>query len=151
MEPNFYNHEYLIIDQISFRFREIKRGEVIVFRYPRNPQEYFIKRVVALPSESIEIKEGDVYIYNEKNPQGVLIEEPYLDERYLSSYSSEEKINLNSQEFYVLGDNRSSSMDSRNFGPLNEEFITGRVFLRGLPISRAAFFSEKPLYEGVDF
>ncbi len=151
MEPNFYNHEYLIIDQISFRFREIKRGEVIVFRYPRNPQEYFIKRVIALPDESIEIKEGDVYIYNDKNPQGVLIEEPYLDEKYLSNYSSEERISLSSEEFYVLGDNRSSSMDSRNFGPLNEDFITGRVFLRGLPISRAAFFSEKPTYEGLDF
>ncbi len=151
MEPNFYNHEYLIIDQISFRFREIKRGEVIVFRYPRNPQEYFIKRVIALPSESIEIREGNVYIYNENNPQGILIKEPYLDEKYLSNYSSEERINLSSEEFYVLGDNRSSSMDSRNFGPLNEDFITGRVFLRGLPISRAAVFNEKPIYEGLDF
>jgi signal peptidase I len=151
MEPNFHNHEYLIVDQISYRFREIKRGEVIVFRYPHNPQEYFIKRVIALPSESIEIREGDVYIYNNNNPHGILIEEPYLDEKYLSNYSSEEKINLSSEEFFVLGDNRSSSMDSRNFGPLNQEFITGRVFLRGLPISRAKLFSEKTIYKGVDF
>ncbi len=151
MEPNFYNHEYLIVDQISYRFREIERGEVVVFRYPRNPQEHFIKRVIALPSESIEIKQGDVYIYNEKNPQGISINEPYLDEKYLSNYSSEGRIDLQDNEYYVLGDNRGSSKDSRNFGPLKQEFITGRVLLRGLPINRATMFNEIPMYEGVDF
>ncbi len=151
MEPNFYNHEYLIIDQLSYRFRQPARGEVVVFRYPRNPQEYFIKRIIALPGESIEIKEGDVYIYNQDYPQGFLIVEPYLDENYLSAYSSQEKIFLNDQEYYVLGDNRSSSMDSRSFGPLSDKFITGRVLLRGLPLSRAAFFGEGLEYEGLSF
>ncbi len=151
MEPNFYNHEYLIIDQISFRFRQPERGEVIVFRYPRNPQEYFIKRIIALPGESIEIKNGDVYIYNENNLDGILIEEPYLDEKYLSAYSSDKKISLTENEYYVLGDNRSSSMDSRSFGPLNEKFITGRVLFRGLPFNRATFFNQIPDYENLDF
>lgn len=151
MEPNFHNHEYLIVDQISYRFREPERGEVIVFRYPRNPQEYFIKRVIALPNETIEIINGDVYIYNDLNPTGVLINEPYLEERYLNSYNSEEKIILSSDEYFVLGDNRGSSMDSRSFGPLNEEFITGRVLLRGLPINRATVFNHIPIYEGFNY
>lgn len=151
MEPNFFNHEYLIIDQLSFRFRQPERGEVIVFRYPRNPQEYFIKRIIALPGEAIEIKNGKVYIFNDNNLDGVLIDEPYLDEKYLSAYSGEEKIFLNDNQYYVLGDNRSSSMDSRSFGPLNEKFITGRVLFRGLPFSRATFFNQIPEYESLDF
>jgi signal peptidase I len=151
MEPNFHNHEYLIVDQISYRFRQPERGEVIVFRYPRNPQEYFIKRVIALPNESIEIINGDVYIYNELNPDGVLIDEPYLDDNYLSNYNSEEKIILSANEYYVLGDNRGSSMDSRSFGPLNEKFITGKVLLRGLPVNRATIFNHLPTYEGLNY
>ncbi len=151
MEPNFHNHEYLIVDQISYRFRQPERGEVIVFRYPRNPQEYFIKRVIALPNESIEIINGNVYIYNDLNPNGVLINEPYLEEQYLNNYNSEEKILLASNEYFVLGDNRGSSMDSRSFGPLNQEFITGRVLLRGLPINRVTVFNHIPSYEGLNY
>ncbi len=151
MEPNFHNHEYLIVDQISYRFREPARGEVIVFRYPRNPQEYFIKRVIALPNESIEIINGDVYIYNNLNPDGVLIDEPYLGERYLNNYNSEEKLLLNSNEYFVLGDNRGSSMDSRSFGPLKQEFITGKVLLRGLPVNRATIFNHTPSYGELNY
>lgn len=151
MEPNFHNHEYLIVDQISYRFRQPERGEVIVFRYPRNPQEYFIKRVVALPNESLEIINGDVFIYNDLNPDGVLINEPYLEEKYLSNYNTDTKIVLDSNEYFVLGDNRSSSMDSRSFGPLNQQFITGRVLLRGLPVNRATIFNHIPVYEELNY
>src|SRR5680860_453257 len=63
MEPNFHDREYLIVDEISYRFREPARGDVIVFRYPENPEEYFIKRIIGLPGESLEIMNGGVYLY----------------------------------------------------------------------------------------
>lgn len=146
MEPNFFDHEYLIIDELSYRFREPVRGEVIVFRYPRNPQEYFIKRVVALPGENIQFKDGKIYVYNEENIEGILLDENYLDEEIFTYSSSEEKIYLNEEEYFVLGDNRVASMDSRSFGPINKRFITGRVFFRGWPFSRAQFFKDLPEY-----
>jgi len=68
MEPSFHNYEYLIIDELSYRFHTPQRGEVVVFRYPRDPQEHFIKRVIALPGESVEIKNNHVYIYNTAHP-----------------------------------------------------------------------------------
>src|SRR5665811_1655226 len=64
MEPNFHDQEYLIVDEISYRFKAPERGQVIVFRYPRNPQEYFIKRVIGLPNEDVQIRDGQVVIYN---------------------------------------------------------------------------------------
>ena len=136
MEPSFYDNEYLIIDEISYRVEEPKRGDVIVFRYPRNPQEYFIKRIVGLPKENIQVKEGNVYIYNGYNPNGFMIEEDYLKDG-ISTYSSHsEMIELSEDEYYVLGDNRTSSQDSRSFGSVNKSFIIGRVLFRGWPIDR---------------
>jgi signal peptidase I len=145
MEPNFYDHEYLIIDEITYRFQEPQRGDIIVFRYPRNPQEYFIKRIIGLPNEEIKIKDDQVVIYNETNPDGVALEETYLDEGVKTYSMTEDTINLEENEYYVLGDNRNSSKDSRSFGPVNRSFITGRVILRGWPLSRINLF-ESPVY-----
>jgi signal peptidase I len=129
MEPNFHDNEYLIIDEISYRFNDPQRGDIIVFRYPRNPQEYFIKRVIGLPGEKIEIKDGRIYIYNLENPEGFVLEESYLDPD-LKTYGNftENPVELKEDEFFVLGDNRNSSRDSRVFGPVDKSFITGRVF-----------------------
>lgn len=145
MEPNFYDHEYLIIDEISYRFNEPRRGDIIVFRYPRNPQEYFIKRIVGLPGEKVQIKDDKVYIYNDDKPNGIILEEPYLAEGVKTYSLTDSIVVLSDKEYYVLGDNRNSSKDSRSFGPVNQSFITGRVLLRGWPISRVGLF-EVPLY-----
>ncbi|MDO8260372.1 MAG: signal peptidase I [Candidatus Magasanikbacteria bacterium] len=145
MEPNFHDKEYLIIDEISYRFGEPERGDIVVFRYPLDPQEYFIKRLIGLPGESIQIKGGNVIIYNEKNPNGVFVEEKYLPNDLKTYGLSEDTITLGEDQYYVLGDNRGSSKDSRSFGSVNESFIIGKVLFRGLPINRAQFF-EAPSY-----
>src|SRR3990167_7531280 len=78
MEPNFFDKEYLIIDELSYRLRPPQRGEVIVFKYPENPKEYFLKRIVGLPGERIKVAEGQIIIYNKEHPEGIILNEPYL-------------------------------------------------------------------------
>ena len=145
MEPNFYDKEYLIIDEITYRFQPVKRGDIVVFRYLRDPQEYFIKRVIGLPSEAMQIKDGDVIIYNKQNPEGSGLNEDYLSAEVKTYGLTDEKITLGDNEYYVLGDNRNSSKDSRSFGPVNANFIIGRVIFRGWPFSKMKVF-ETPQY-----
>ncbi len=145
MTPTFHDYEYLIIDELSYRFDEPKRGEVVVFRYPKDPQEHFIKRVIGLPGEEVQIKNGAVYIYNQDNPDGLILNEPYLAAGEVTTANNENKILLKDREYFVLGDNRKASQDSRIFGPVNRSFITGKVWLRGFPISKAQVFNENNL------
>jgi signal peptidase I len=145
MEPNFHNFEYLIIDELSYRFNEPKRGEVVVFRYPRDPQEHFIKRIIGLPGESVQIKNNHVYIYNKENPGGFVLNETYLDPEEITASNTENKFEVRANEYFVLGDNREASQDSRFFGALNKSFVTGKVWLRGFPISKAAVFTKNNL------
>ncbi len=141
MEPSFYDHEYLIIDEISHRFREPERGEIIVFKYPNDPSQYFIKRIIGLPGEKVEIKEGKVYVYTKDTSRRVRLEESYLDPGTETFASQEETAELGADEYYVLGDNRNYSKDSRNFGAVKKSFIVGRVWLRGWPVSRVGTFA----------
>lgn len=145
MEPNFYDHEYLIIDEITYRFTEPKRGDIIVFRYPRNPQEFFIKRIIALPGEKIQIKDGNIYIFNGENKDGFLLKEDYIANDIKTYSTMEDVVGLDKDEFFVLGDNRNSSKDSRSFGPVNKSFVIGRVVFRGWPFDRVNLF-EAPIY-----
>ncbi len=139
MEPSFQDGDYLIVDEISYRLREPKRGEVIVFEYPDNPSQRFIKRIVALPGETVEIEEGEIRI----NGDNLILNE----EEYISSLKTvgDMKITLQENEYFVLGDNRSYSFDSRRFGPLPEDEIIGRVFLRAWPFGSIDKF-ETPSY-----
>jgi signal peptidase I len=140
MEPNFYDHEYLIVDEITYRFHEPQRGDIIVFRYPKNPQEYFIKRLIGLPGEEVQIKDGEVIVYNSTSPDGYVLDEPYISKDVKTYGLSEDKVKLGANEFFMLGDNRTSSKDSRSFGPVNKSFITGRVLFRGWPFNRIKVF-----------
>jgi len=142
MEPNFHDREYLIIDELSYRFHEPSRGQVIVFRYPRNPQEYFIKRVVGLPGEQVQIKDGKVIVYNESNPDGLTLSEKYLPSDLMTFSQDDTKINVGSDEYYVLGDNRGASKDSRYFGTVNKSFVTGKVLFRGWPVDEITVFNQ---------
>ncbi len=140
MEPTFYDQEYLIIDEISYRFSAPGRGDIVVFKYPRNPKEYFIKRVIGLPGEKVQIKNGEVYIYNSQSPFGKEINEDYLDAKIKTYGLNEEIIILDDNEYYVLGDNRNASKDSRSFGSVDESFLVGKVLLRGWPFDRVNLF-----------
>lgn len=135
MEPNFENGDYLIIDEISYRLREPQRGEVVVFKYPGNPSQRYIKRIVGLPGEIVEIKDGKVVIFNQGESQ-ILDESDYLPPDTFTS--GEIKIALAENEYFVLGDNRYASADSRRWGPLSREDIVGRVILRAWPFTAFA-------------
>ncbi|MBM3205151.1 signal peptidase I [Candidatus Uhrbacteria bacterium] len=144
MEPNFYDHEYLLIDEISYRFHDPHRGDIIVFRYPKDPSQFFIKRVIGLPGETVEIKENKIRVYNDAYPTGQIVDE----NAYLApgeKTSAAETMTLKSDEYFVLGDNRPMSYDSRFFGPLKRSDITGRVWLRGYPLDRWKEF-KTPVY-----
>ena len=146
MEPNFYDHEYLIIDEISYRFRAPDRGDIIVFRYPLDPSQYFIKRIIGLPGEKVELNQGKIFLYNDKYPAGEAVDENiYIQPGVETRAFNNKTYILKEDEYFVLGDNREMSKDSRFFGPVNKSFITGRVWLRGWPFSRVAVF-ENPAY-----
>jgi signal peptidase I len=142
MEPTFHNNDYLIIDEISYRFREPERGEVIVFKYPRNTSQRFIKRIIGLPGETIEIKEGEVFIIKDDSVQ-VLDESSYISSSMKTPGNT--SVTLSEDEYFVLGDNRRVSADSRNWGSLDYEYIIGRVFFRAWPITALALI-EEPVY-----
>lgn len=139
MEPNFYDYEYLIIDEISYRFRDPERGEVVVIRDPRNPKQYFIKRIVGLPGEKIKIRDGGVWITNDAYPQGFFLDESmYLPEDLTTS--GDRIYALKENEYFLLGDNRPASLDSRSIGPVQSEKIIGKVWIRAWPLKRAEAF-----------
>ncbi|NTU99291.1 signal peptidase I [Candidatus Falkowbacteria bacterium] len=143
MEPNFYDKEYLIIDEITYRFETPKRGDIVVFRYPQDPQEYFIKRVIALPGEKVQLKNGDVYVFNKDNPDGFKLDEAYLPAGLKTYALSEDPVTVTDNQFFVLGDNRNSSRDSRYFGPVNKSFFIGKVLFRGWPFDRVKVFKSQ--------
>ena len=146
MEPTFFDKEYLLIDEITYRFAEPKRGDVVVFRYPRDPSEFFIKRIVGMPGDTVDVKDGGVTITNQDHAGGVVLEETYLDQPVTIG---NKHVTLNPDEYFLLGDNRGSSLDSRNFGPVKEEYIVGKVWLRGLPLDRFSLF-EPTTYEQLE-
>lgn len=144
MEPNFTNGDYLIIDELSYRFSDPARGEVIVFKYPNNPSQRYIKRIIGLPGETIEIKGGTTIIHYNGESQ-ILDETDYLSSNVLTP--GEVKVSLTENEYFVLGDNRSVSSDSRRWGSLERKNIIGKVFIRAWPLNAFAKI-ESPAYDG---
>lgn len=132
MEPNFHNSDYLIVDELSYQFREPQRGEVVVFKFPNDTSQRYIKRVVGLPGEIIKIEDGNVFVFKDGTPQ-LLDESDYLPE--VLQTPGNIKVQLEENEYFVLGDNRPLSSDSRRWGSLPEEDIIGRVFFRAWPFA----------------
>lgn len=147
MEPNFNNKDYLIIDEISFRFRAPERGEVLVFKYPYDTKEYYIKRLIGLPGERVKISDNTITIFNAANPDGFKLSEPYLAEGTRTIvFDNIYDVTLKANEYFLLGDNRENSSDSRIFGPVDKSYLIGRVWLRGWPVSRLQLYNHPVSY-----
>lgn len=132
MDPTFRDNQYLVVDELSYNLgKSPERGSVLIFKYPKNPKRYYIKRVIGLPNEEILLNAGIVTIKNSANPEGLTLNEPYVV--YKSPETSSFK--LGGDEYFVMGDNRSGSSDSRYWGPVPEENIIGRPILRVWPFS----------------
>lgn len=146
MVPTFHNFDYLIVDELRYRFFEPERGDVIVFRYPKNPSTFYIKRIVGLPGETVSIQRGVVTVTDLSGAVRTL-PEPYITADD-ATYSG--KVVLLEGEYFVLGDNRPNSSDSRVWGALPREDIVGRVFARLLPASKAALLPGHATYPTPD-
>lgn len=129
MDPTFETGDYLIVDELTYRFKTPERGSVLIFKYPRDPKKSFIKRVIGLPNETVSISDGQVTITGAKHPDGLVLTEPYV------KFGKRDSLDyvLGANEYFVLGDNRRASADSRVWGPVPEENIVGRPIIRFLP------------------
>jgi signal peptidase I len=123
MEPNFHDGQYIIVSRLAYMLGDPQRGDVIVFHYPKNPDREFIKRITGLPGETISVHDGQVFA------DGVPLEEPYIEVNF--AYSGE--WTLGPDEFFVLGDNRTNSNDSHDFGPIDRSVVVGRAWISYWP------------------
>jgi len=136
MEPNFEDGEYLLIDEISYYFKSPQRGEVIVFHYPLDASKYYIKRVIGLPNETVDIKGNEVTITNGDYKEGFKLEQPFVK----NISNNDTHFELKNDEYFVMGDNRSASSDSRYWGAVKKDLLTGKALLRLLPVNKVDFW-----------
>lgn len=135
MEPSFSNGDYLIIDELSYRFREPERGEVVVFRFPGDPSQFFIKRIIGLPGDTVVAENGSIRI--ERSGKTTVLSEPYLQAETPDDF----RITTGPNEYVVLGDNRPASSDSRRWGILPRDNVVGKVFLTVWPVEEFSAFA----------
>jgi signal peptidase I len=133
MEKNFHDGNFLVVDEISYVFRAPARGEAIVFKYPGNEKEYFVKRIIGLPGESLTVVDNVITI-TAKDGVSTVIDEPYIQKD--SRIGIRKSVTLGENEYFVMGDNRGNSFDSRDWGPLERREITGVVRFRVFPFSQ---------------
>jgi signal peptidase I len=138
MDPTFATGEYLIVDQISYHIGNPSRGQVTVFKYPKDESKYFIKRIIGLPGETVVIDGTNVIIKNKAHPDGFTLNEPYI------SLNNEKEdslsMTLKDGEYFVMGDNRRESFDSRSWGVLPRDLIIGTPFVRLFPANKISIF-----------
>lgn len=153
MLPNFHNYDYLIVDRLSYITGSPQRGDVIVLLYPKDTSQFFIKRIIGLPGDTVCFNslcdpkaqsDGHVYIENQQHPQPWLLVEPYIPAG-VETLAAPGNVTLGSNEYFVLGDNRTASSDSRVWGILPRNDIVGRVWVRIYPFSDAGFI-KTPTY-----
>lgn len=140
MMPNYVNNEYILAEKISYLTGQPKRGDVVVFRYPGNPNVSYIKRIIALPGETISIANNKITIINKDHPSGFSLNEssylPSTDLTLIADGNGTMKKTLGTDEYFVMGDNREHSSDSREWGVLPKANIIGRAWLTVLPMNK---------------
>lgn len=127
MQPNFETGQFVLVSRVNYLVSEPQRGDVVVFKYPGNPQEDYIKRVIGTPGDTVEIRDTQVYV------NGVQLDEPYINEPCLPTRCPDKVWELGADEIFVMGDNRNHSSDSRAFGPVKRELIIGEALIRYWP------------------
>jgi signal peptidase I len=127
MRPNFETGEFLIVSRVHYLVDEPERGDVVVFHFPGNREQDYIKRIIGMPGDVVEIRNTQVYVNGER------LNEPYINEPCDSAHCPDETWELDANQFFVMGDNRNHSSDSRAFGPIPREVIVGEALLRYWP------------------
>jgi signal peptidase I len=140
MQPNFYTGQFVIVNRFAYYFGGPLRGDVVVLHDPKDPSQDFIKRIVGLPGETIEIKKGRVYA------NGVFLEEPYIAD--FCRVGCDGTWTLDNDHFFVLGDNRNHSLDSHRFGPIHRELLVGLAWIRYWPLEDFTILA-RPAYETI--
>jgi signal peptidase I len=127
MEPTLLPHDRVLVDKFLYRLRQLKRGDVIVLKYPLNPTRNYIKRIVALPGDRLEVKDGKLYV------NGRMVREGYVNAAPQGNYGP---LTVPQDSVFVMGDNRNNSEDSRSFGALKKDHIVGQAILIYWPPQR---------------
>lgn len=131
MVPTFQTGQYLIVDELSYHFSQPQRGDVVIFKYPLDTSQYFIKRVIGLPGETVNVRGGAVSI-TKKDGSTLTLTEPYVKN---TGNGSDMSVTLPPEQYFVMGDNRPESSDSRYWGLVPRSDIVGRAFVRLLPVN----------------
>jgi signal peptidase I len=135
MYPTFNNGDYLIVDELSYRLGEIRRNDVVIFRYPEEPSKFFIKRIIGLPNETVSIQQNIIKIIKQDGEQ-IILNEPFIENQLNDGATF---IELKDEEYFVMGDNRNKSSDSRYWGPVKRNLIIGQAYLRLFPINNISY------------
>jgi signal peptidase I len=146
MEPNLHNGERIFVNKlIYYGLPKLQRGDIVVFWYPDNPSKSYIKRIIGLPGEMVSIREGHIYIKPPGRPEQ-LLEEPYLDPQRNTSRASRDPVEVKPHYYFVMGDNRDASSDSRSWGLVPEKYIYGKALFRYWPLSRMSTLPHENSY-----
>src|SRR5436853_538713 len=129
MEPGLEDQERIFINKLAYRLEDIRRGDIVVFRYPRDPRKSFIKRVIGLPGDRVRVTDGRVFL------NGKPVSEPYVPQEYLDSRPTRE-FTVPAESYFVMGDHRSMSNDSRDFGPVARQYIYGKAVFGYWPMDK---------------
>jgi signal peptidase I len=134
MFPTFHSGEYLVVDETAKYTGDYHRGDVVILRYPNDPSKFFIKRIIGLPGETVTILNGVVSITSATRTDPLILNEPYVKNPKIDSSSR----TLDNQEFFVMGDNRAQSSDSRVWGPVPRRLMDGKALVRLFPVTAIA-------------